>query len=88
MPTFVGWGYQVSQQSGRSGEVNSRTRMTEYIYSAKDLNDIKRMMKEYGLKYFYIGNIEKKLFPDCVKLADIGEIVYQNPGAALYKLKE
>ncbi|MCX7697852.1 MAG: DUF2298 domain-containing protein, partial [Candidatus Goldbacteria bacterium] len=88
MPTFIGWGYQVSQQSGRDGEVRSRIRMTEYIYAAKDLIDIRRMMKEYGLKYFYIGTIEKRLFPDCIKLADIGEVIYQNEGATLYRLKE
>ncbi len=88
MPTFVGWGYQVSQQSGRDGEVRARVRMTEHIYSAVDLDDIKRMLKEYNLKYFYIGTIEKKLFPNCVKLAEIGEVVYQNAGATLYKVKE
>jgi len=88
MPTFVGWGYQVSQQSGRSGEVLARTRLTEYIYNANDLNDIKRVLKEYGLKYFYIGTMEKKLFPNCYKLAEIGDAVYQNAGATLYKVKE
>lgn len=88
MPTFVGWGYQVSQQSGRGVEVSSRTRMTDLIYNATDLNESKRLMKENGLKYFYIGTIEKKLYPDCMKLSEIGNIVYQNEQATLYKLIE
>ncbi|MBP7791647.1 MAG: glycosyltransferase family 39 protein [Candidatus Goldbacteria bacterium] len=88
MPTLVGWGYQVSQQSGRSSEVSARTKATDSIYTATDLNESKRLMKDYGLKYFYIGSIEKKLYPNCFKLAELGEPVYQNAGAVLYKLKE
>lgn len=88
MPTFVGWGYQVSQQSGRGAEVSRRIRMTNSIYNATDLNESKRLMKENGLKYFYIGTIEKKLYPNCMKLSEIGEVVYQNAGATLYKLIE
>lgn len=87
MPTLVGWGYQVGQQSGRGSKVAENTQTASAIYSAADLNNSRALMEKAGIRYFYIGTIERNIFPNCVKLAGIGDPVFQCPGSALYKLK-
>lgn len=88
MPTLVGWGYQVGQQSGRGSEVNNNNQIAAAVYTSQDVNYSRELMKKSKLKYFYIGSIEKALYPGCDRLAAIGEPVYRNEVSTLYKLKE
>jgi YYY domain-containing protein len=88
MPTLVGWGYQVGQQSGRHTEVSNNNQIAAAIYRAEDLNYASDLMKKSGLRYYYIGNIEKSAFPGCDRLSAIGDKIYSNEVSALYKLRE
>jgi uncharacterized membrane protein len=88
MPTLVGWQYQVGQQSGRS-EATSYGSTAAAIYSSLDPDFSKDAMKKHGIKYYYIGNIEKNLYPGCeARLALLGEPVYTNGVSTLFKLKD
>jgi YYY domain-containing protein len=89
MPTIVGWGYQVGQQSGRGDKVQEGFMLTNRIYTDKDAEATKNILKEKNIKYVYIGSIEKALYPEAVeKFNQIATPVYQNEGAVLFKLNE
>ena len=87
IPTLVGWGYQVSQQSGRGTQVNERNNDAAFIYRTNDINAALEKIKKYGIRYVYVGNIERGLYPDYLgKFNMMGEAVYRNEMSALYKI--
>ncbi len=84
MPTYVGWEYQVSQQSGRSDEISRRDRTANLIFSLPDIYTFASMLKDEDLHIVYVGSIEKSLFPSIGKFDEAGSILYQNDGAKLH----
>jgi uncharacterized membrane protein len=84
MPSYVGWEYQVSQQSGRSDEINRRDKEANLIFSLPDVFTFATMLKEENLHIVYVGSIEKNLFPSIGKFDEAGSILYQNDGAKLH----
>ena len=87
MPTIVGWAYQVGQQSGRHSEINEANFFVNKIYTSTDDEETKNLLKEKNIKYVYLGTIEKNLYPLAQeKFERIGQPVYQNKGAVLYKI--
>jgi YYY domain-containing protein len=87
MPTLVGWGYQEGQQSGRDSEVSMRNNITAQIYGPGTPEDALKLLKDYNVKYVYIGTIERSLYNNPGKFASIGDVVYSNQGSVLYKVK-
>ncbi len=89
MPSLVGWGYQVGQQSGRGTQVNERYRSAGIIYNSDSSSVALAELKKYNVNFIYVGTIEKKLYPrNLGKFIEIAEPVYKNEEATLYKLKE
>jgi len=84
MPSFVGWEYQVSQQSGRSDEISRRDRISNLIYSLPSMDTCAPILQDEGLHLVYVGNIEKQLYPSIGKFDDAGSVLYQNDGAKLH----
>lgn len=87
MPSFIGWGYQVSQQSGRQ-EVPGRTSMANNIFT-NELNPeaLLNTLRQNGIKYVYVGGIEKAIYPNTQKFALVGDAVYSNEGVTIYKVR-
>ncbi len=87
MPTLVGWGYQVGQQSGRGVQVSRRYGAADRIYSSDNMKEALEEIKKYGIKYIYAGPIENKLYGSGTeKFDDTGKTVYRNEKAALYRM--
>jgi YYY domain-containing protein len=87
MPSFIGWGYQVSQQSGRE-DVPSRTNAANYMYTNNsNPQSLLDTLHQYGIKYIYVGGIERSAYPDTQKFIQVGDIVYTNDGTVIYKVK-
>ncbi|HDQ25522.1 MAG TPA: hypothetical protein ENN43_02105, partial [bacterium] len=53
MPTLVGWGYQVSQQSGRGRDVSERNSAARMIYSVLEGEALMNELSRLGIKYIY-----------------------------------
>jgi uncharacterized membrane protein len=86
MPGYMGWEYQVSQQSGRSEEVSRRERTGNMIYTMPSTETVLPLLKEEGLPYVYVGSTEKAKYYNFEKFEGAGKIVYQNEGSKLYKI--
>ncbi len=85
MPTLIGWGYQVSQQSGR--DTNTRNINANYIYGQSTVEEALNVLKTYNIKYVYMGTIERSMYNNPMKFAGVADVVYSNAGATLYKIR-
>lgn len=87
MPSYIGWNYQVSQQSGRE-DVSNRTNLANYIFSTEvNPESLLNTLRQSGIKYVYVGGIEKTTFPNTQKFALVGDPVYTNEEVVIYKVK-
>ena len=85
MPTLIGWGYQVGQQSGR--RYNTRITNAATIYRTPSPETALSMLKAENIGLVYVGTIEKKLYPgNPEKFEKIGDVIYKNEGAVLYRI--
>ncbi len=63
LPTLIGWAYQVGQQAGRGPEINARVYDTNLIYSTTDAALANSKIKQYGVRYVWVGGIERSMYP-------------------------
>lgn len=89
MPTLVGWGYQVGQQSGRHTEVSQRNQAANNAYRTPSGETAKQIMDNFGLGYVYFGSIEKIAYgADASRFDAVADPVYKNSGAVLYQIRK
>ena len=87
MPSYIGWGYQVSQQSGRE-EVPGRTTAANYFYGNNAAPEqLLSLLHSNGIKYVYVGGIERATYPNMTRFDSVGDQVYSNPGVIIYKVR-
>ena len=87
MPSFIGWSYQVSQQSGRD-EVPGRSSIANDIYTNKTKPEVLlNTLQQNGIKYVYVGGIEKLMYPNAPNFALVADSVYTNQEVTIYKVK-
>lgn len=87
MPTLVGWGYQVGQQSGRHSEVAQRNQAANNAYRTPSVETARQIMESFGVKYVYTGSIEKNMYGSgAAKFAGSEDKVYGNKGAEMYRI--
>ena len=60
-----------------------------FIYQSDDLVLTRRLLREYGVDYVYVGNQEKLTYPNLRedKLAQLGTVAFQSANSKLYKIK-
>ncbi len=64
LPSVVGWEWHQQQQRWESrAEVSRRIRDVERIYSTTDEADALTLLDRYGVRYVYIGQIERLYYP-------------------------
>jgi uncharacterized membrane protein len=58
------------------------------LYNTKDLKLTTKLLKKYKISYIYIGNMEKKKYPNMSinKFIKFGNIIYQNKNVTIYKI--
>jgi uncharacterized membrane protein len=87
MPSYIGWGYQVSQQSGRD-DVPGRTTAANYFYNNTAAPDqLLSLLHTNGIKYIYAGGIERATYPNMTRFDTVCDQVYSNPGVIIYKVR-
>jgi uncharacterized membrane protein len=93
LATVLGW--PGHQQQWRGGDPPSyaqielrRADVTE-IYSGTDALKAAELLKKYNVNYIYAGVAEQATYPqlDRNKLAQLGEIVFQQGNVAIYRVK-
>lgn len=92
LPSLVGWDWHQRQQ--RLGVIDIERRVNDalVIYTAPDLAQSQKLLKDYGVSYVYYGGVEKLHYPAGeAKLAGMAaggmlEQVYAGPNTTIYKV--
>ena len=87
MPSYIGWGYQVSQQSGRDDTPGRTTAANYFFTNSAAPEQLLNLLHLNGIKYIYVGAIERAMYPNMAKFDLVGSQVYNNPGVIIYKVK-
>ena len=91
LPTVIGWDNHQSQQRGGAG-VAARLRDVQQIYSTTVPDIALELMDRYGVRYVYVGEIERHYYPDRglrkfeEMLGTHMELAYSNPTVDIYRV--
>ena len=65
LPSVVGWRWHQQQQRwGYRSQVDIRIRDVDRIYSTADVSETVELLNQYGVKYVYVGQVERLYYPD------------------------
>ena len=65
LPSVVGWRWHQQQQRwGYRDQVDWRIRDVDRIYSTADASEAVDLLTRYGVKYVYVGQVERLYYPD------------------------
>ncbi|MCX6357704.1 MAG: DUF2298 domain-containing protein, partial [Candidatus Aureabacteria bacterium] len=90
-PTVLGWGNQESLWRDWSWKtIQERTQNIKTMYDEPNKASVMPLMKRYGIRYVYVGTLEKKKYRD-EGLAAFGAswpVVYRNSEISIFKTPE
>jgi YYY domain-containing protein len=94
MPTIIGWDWhQTQQRLGEQAAVVERVELLNTLFSTTDHALAEQILREYGVAYVYIGELERLYYPEeglakFAAMADRGLTrVYSNPQVDIYQVK-
>jgi YYY domain-containing protein len=61
-PTVLGWPGHESQWRGGAVEMGSRQSDIERLYRTSDWNDAQEILRQYNIRYVYIGSLERSTY--------------------------
>ncbi len=94
LPSVIGWQWhQEQQRAGYAYVVGERTRDVQTIYSTLDVRTALDLIREYGVKYVYLGHLERIYFPEGMFKFEDGlegalEKVFDNGETAIYRVRD
>lgn len=62
-PTVLGWPGHESQWRGGANEIGNREEDMRTLYSTTDWSQAEAILKQYGIRYVYIGSAERQTYP-------------------------
>lgn len=93
LPTVVGWDWHQRQQRvDYDWAVTQRRRDVDRIYSTPDPETALRLMKQYGARYLYVGELEEVTYPAVgvakfARMESMGLLpIYTNEKVTIYEL--
>lgn len=88
LPTVLGWPVHEWLWRGTYEVVGPRVEEVKKFYTTSDLQKAKNIIKKYHVSYVVVSLLEKQKYPDLNEdsIKKLGEIIYQNNGAKLYKI--
>ena len=94
LPSVIGWQWhQEQQRAGYAYVVGERTRDVQTIYSTLDVQTALELIREYGVRYVYLGHLERIYFPEGMFKFEDGlggamEKVFDNGETAIYRVDD
>lgn len=87
LPTLLGWDWHEVQWRGSGEEGNKRKPDIDTIYGSLDAQAALTLMDKYGIKYVYVGPLERSRYPAAAlnKFDYIMDGVYQQGAVKIYK---
>ena len=93
LPSIVGWQWhQEQQRAGYAYEVGKRTRDVQTFYSTLDDEVALELIQKYGVRYVYLGHLERIYFPEGMFKFEDGlggalEKAFDNGETAIYRVR-
>lgn len=87
--TIIGWPVHEWLWRGSYDLVSPRITDTQSIYTSDDMNLVKNLLSKYEVNYVVVSSLERQKYAKLneKKFEKIGEIIYKNGQAKLYKIK-
>jgi uncharacterized membrane protein len=64
LPTVLGWDWHQTQQRGKLAYmVEQRVQAVDAFYSNPDLENARRFLSQYGVRYVILGQVERLYYP-------------------------
>ena len=64
LPTVVGWDWHQQQQRWEDrDQVSVRRADVHALYSTTDVENARRLIEKYGVRYVYVGQLERLYYP-------------------------
>jgi len=92
----MGWANHMRQQyTHQLPEVEQRLRDIQLLYTTEDINEVRRLIRQYEIEYIIVGELERSAaLPATLDIfytmRDNGEltIVYDQPFTEVYRVEE
>ncbi|MCI0440302.1 MAG: DUF2298 domain-containing protein, partial [Chloroflexi bacterium] len=93
LPTVLGWQWHQEQQRwDYSYAVIQRSRDVDAIYGSPDPAEALSLLRDYGVSYVYVGQLERNYYPDygIEKFSAMNELtpVFQNGQVTIYRVDD
>ncbi|MCX7683070.1 MAG: DUF2298 domain-containing protein, partial [Anaerolineae bacterium] len=87
LPTLLGWGGHEHQWRGDYEEQARREPEIETLYTSTNLEEIKRLLEKYNIRYVYVGPLERARYPAAglAKFDLLLRRVYESDGVVIYE---
>ncbi len=88
LPTVIGWSVHEWLWRGSYDAAAPRIADAETLYTSKDLNIVKELIKKYSISYIVVSSLERQKYPNLNEnnFKKLGKIVFQENEAKLYKI--
>jgi len=89
LPTLLGWGGHELQWRGNYDEAGRREPDIEALYSSLDPQLTLTLLDKYGIKYVYVGSLERQKYPPAAlaKFDQLLDVAYRNDGVTVYEYR-
>ena len=92
LPTILGW-YAPNHEGGwRNGdpEVGERAQDVDRIYLSNNLEETKSLLRQYNIKYVYLGALERQAYPQSnfEKFEKIGKLVFEKSPSQIFEVSQ
>ena len=92
LPTFMGLHQMGEQRYG--WQTGPRQQLALEFWQTADINRTMDIIRQVGIRYIYVGQLERQQYPpDAIakfdRMVEMGllEVVYENPGVTIYRVK-
>jgi uncharacterized membrane protein len=89
LPTLLGWAGHENQWRGSYEVQNAREPDIQTIYNTLDPEAARALLETYNVTYVYVGPLERSTYDGRAldKFGRFMDVVYQNEGVTIYKMR-
>lgn len=88
LPTIVGWPVHEWLWRGSYDEPGRRIPEVETLYTSKDMEEVKKIIKKYNVSYIFVGQLEHDKYKELNEdnLGKLGSVVFESGGTKVYRV--
>jgi uncharacterized membrane protein len=95
LPTVLGWEQHERHwrgwtEAGSDTETQTRRADVNFIYQSDDIDQVQTIISKYNIEFVYVGDLERASYGEDVgvKFAAFMDIVFENEGVTIYKVRD